>query len=520
LLNTPPSIYIEAVISQLTTEDEDVFADCLVPWDAQKAQVLENSDDGKDPFEGREKAIRVFFEGWFSQQEDDFEYHTKFLRQNVDPHEDCPDFNRRQKRHIGFLIYRDFRGLTRPITLEPTTLFGRLLLSQNVVPKNFEKVFSDISNVLSPVVQEQDFISLLNAYKAEIERFMPLTQDETSSLSFDLTDRTRSVVKEEAQLYTKDNVYLPIQKSGAGTRSLAILSMLTLIMRRRGRGILALEEPETFLFPHAQRRLIDECLSLADQLFVTTHSPFVLERLPVDGVGRVTRSPVGAVCWTPLKTENVKQINLYSKRLKSVHAEALMGRCVVLVEGDSDRWWLLGASRAMNRLKFENRFQEAFELQGIAVVSAESNGDIIKLGTFFSDAGLVTVGLFDQIDDLGLLETIYMANIPSIFLWGRGLEEILSKELPVAILKKLLTEAPHSRQALSNQADISTLSEIELRERAFNKLIAEKGSGSMHEWLISQLDIADFPITLKRLVDRISLHCSGEDRLMTQSLCR
>ena len=57
---------------------------------------------------------------------------------------------------------------------------------------------------------------------------------------------------------------------GAGTRSLAILAILTLIMRRRQRGILALEEPETFLFPHAQRRVMDECLDLADQTFVTT----------------------------------------------------------------------------------------------------------------------------------------------------------------------------------------------------------------------------------------------------------
>jgi len=67
-----------------------------------------------------------------------------------------------------------------------------------------------------------------------------------------------------------DDAELPLHKAGAGTRSLATLAMLTLIVRRRGRGILALEEPETFLFPHAQRRIIDECIALSNHYAIRT----------------------------------------------------------------------------------------------------------------------------------------------------------------------------------------------------------------------------------------------------------
>ena len=516
----PPTIYIEAILDDLSDDDEDIFSDFLIPWDPDTKSVVERSDEGEDPFVGKHKAIRVFFEAWYSEEEDDFIYYTKFLREETVSHDDCKDFTRLHKRQIGFLIYRDYRGLTRPITLDTSTLFGRLLQSQNVIPKNFEKVFSDISNVLSPIVTESDFVSLLNAYKTEIELFMPLSNQENSALTFDLTDRTRRAVKENAQLYSKDEIYLPLQKSGAGTRSLSILAMLTLIMRRRQGGILALEEPETFLFPHAQRRVIDECIDLADQIFVTTHSPFVLERIPVEGVGRVQRDGDGKITWQPINTSNVRRINLYSRRLKEVHCEALMGKGVIVVEGDSDRWWLLGASRIINRKEFEGIKQEAFELQGIAVVSADSNGEIIKLAEFFNEAGIKAIGFFDQINDTGLLSNIYSSPIPSVFIWGDGIEEILANELPIEILRVLLTEAPHSTQPLLSVPVVALMGQIDVRRAALQKLIHEKGSASMHDWLISLLDENSLPKTLKRVINIISLYITKNQPLSIQTIMR
>ena len=69
--------------------------------------------------------------------------------------------------------------------------------------------------------------------------------------------------------------------------------------------------------------MIDECLALATQTFVTTHSPFVLERLPVEAVGRIERSSDGTLRWIPLSTARLQNVNLYTRRLRSSHAEAL-----------------------------------------------------------------------------------------------------------------------------------------------------------------------------------------------------
>jgi putative ATP-dependent endonuclease of OLD family len=515
-----PRIRIEAVLADLDKSDEDYFRDNLVPWKTATREVVEETPEGTDPFATAVPAIRVVFEGWYDAEEDSFVHATFFLPHENLPRDDCHKFSREHKRQIGFLIYRDFRGLTRPITLEPTTLFGRLLSSQEVVPKNFEEVLVGIQQKLQPMTNEPEFISLLNSYKSECERFLALSQNDPSALSFELTDRTRSELKAISQLYVRDDIALPIQKMGAGTRSLALLAILTLIMRRRGRGILALEEPETFLFPHAQRRVIDECLALASQNFVTTHSPYVLERMPLEGVGRIVRDGDGHLSWTPLSSANVKAVNLYARRLRHSFCEALLGRGVVIVEGESDRWWINGASRILNQKVWKGNTIEALELNGIAVVSAETNGDVEKTARYFSDAGLKVACVVDWISDPGLIRNLCELSCPTIFLRQKGLEDVISQGLPLDLAKRVLTEALFSKSAPLAASAVTAMTDKQLREAVRATLIDNKGSAGMHEWILSHLDEKSLPDALGDIVDMVSRYMSGAVGLGALSLIK
>jgi putative ATP-dependent endonuclease of OLD family len=513
-----PTIRIDAVLSDLSEEDEDAFPNHLVPWRDNPPEVIDATEEGEDPFANAKTAIRVRFEGWYDPEEDDFLYETFFLPSKSMTREECHRFTREHKRRIGFLIYRDFRALTRPITLDPTTLFGRLLQSQEVIPQHFEEIINRLQGVLGLMTQDPDVEAILSAYKAEMERYLLLSPTSVSDLSFELTDGTRSQLKDIAQMHVLGAIPLPLQKSGAGTRSLAILAILTLIMRRRGRGILALEEPETFLFPHAQRRVIDECLAVSSQLFVTTHSPYILERMPVEGVGRIDRRQDGTVSYTALSTENVKQVNLYSRRLRHSFCEALLGRAVVIVEGESDRSWLSGTSRILNRVTWNGRLCEAFELQGIAVISTEGNRDICKTGTFFLDAGLKVIAIVDRINDPEIIDDLCGASFPSIFLRQTGLEAILAEQLPVEIVRRILLEAPHSRTPLRTPVDLSGMNESLVRGTCMEMLMQNKGSYFMHEWIISLLDETILPTTLKNIVDMVLRFVTGEVAIQTCSL--
>lgn len=514
-----PHIYIEVVLSDLDSNDEDHFVEKLVPWVEENRQIIESTEEGVDPFAGAKTAIRVFFEGWYDPIEDDFDFTTRFLRSAGMRIDDCPRFTKEDKRYIGFLIYRDFRALTRPITIEQSSLFSRLLFSQLVVPKNFESVLQGAQNALDPMVNEPDFKGILGAFQEELEKFLNLS-DADAELSFDLTDRTRKQVKANAQMYVNDGVMLPIQKMGAGTRSLIILSMLTLIMRRRKRGILALEEPETFLFPHAQRRVIDECLALATQTFITTHSPYVLERIPVEGVGRLVKKEDDDYEWKPLSTDNLKSVKLYTQRLRKVHCEALVGKAAMILEGDSDKCWLMGASRILNGKSINGIPFEALELQGISIISADTNGDIIKLGNFFLAAGLNVVGVFDRVDDAGLLKEVMDAAFPSLFIRQKGLEDVLSEGLPIDILKKFLMEAPHCKGRVFSTSEIQGLTDEDIRKASSEKLEDNKGALSMHEWLIEQVDESSLPASLVNLVFLSSQILNNRVNITTCSLIK
>lgn len=153
-----------------------MFHDVFVPWRPDERRVIEATDEGQDPFGGGAvPAIRVFFEAWYDRGEDDFECATCFLRREGVHRDECRPFTREHKRQVGFLIYRDFRALTRPVTLEPGMLFSRLLQSQEVSPAHFEEVLSSIQGCLAAMADEEDFRSVLAAYQTEIERFLALS---------------------------------------------------------------------------------------------------------------------------------------------------------------------------------------------------------------------------------------------------------------------------------------------------------------------------------------------------------
>jgi putative ATP-dependent endonuclease of OLD family len=146
----PPTIRIECVLTDLDEGDEDLFYKYLVPWESAARSVRESAPGDLDPFATAQKAIRIVFEGWDDPLEDDFAHKSYFLPAAALDRDDCEEVTRTHKRRIGFLIYRDFRGLTRPITLEPGVMFARLLESQEVAPKHFEEVLDRLQGAFEP----------------------------------------------------------------------------------------------------------------------------------------------------------------------------------------------------------------------------------------------------------------------------------------------------------------------------------------------------------------------------------
>lgn len=495
-----PTVRIVVVIADLSADDQRFFKDFLVAWDDSSKRVHEADDTDADPFEGREVAIRLVFEAWYDVAEDDFAQKSYFQRDVRVGRAECPTATREHKRRIGFLIYRDYRALSRPITLQDATLFARLLESQGAMPKRFEEVLDGLETALDALTEEEGLAGLVANYASELENILPLSSGASASLRFRLTDRTRKELRTAAQLYVDGAESMPIQKLGAGTRSIATLAMLMLIMRRRGRGILALEEPETYLFPHAQRRVIDECLSVATQALITTHSPYVLERIQSDDVLRIERRNDGEVMVTPLPALKAKGQNLYARKLRDGLGEALLGKAVLLVEGDSDRAWVLGASRVLHGQDAGGRRLEAFDLAGCAVVSADSNG-MKEMATFFAGAGLHVACTLDSTKDSSVVDGLTSQGTRVYVLRDRGLESLLARTLPIELQRSALVDSPVSRVAPKAAADVQEMPDNQVRKEFKSFLQSNKGTIALHEWLVSCLLPETVPKPLRDIIE-------------------
>lgn len=500
------TIRIEAVLTGITDDDLRDFSGVVVPWDAVTREVRESAEEGEDPFAGAETAIRVCFEGWYDPEEDDFAWRSYFRTDQRLSRDDSPSFTTKHRRRIGFLIYRDFRALHRPVTVEPYLLFGRLLQSQDAAPKQFENVLDALEGTIKPLFREADFARVVSEYREELQRYLPLATAGSGELSFEVTDRTREQVKAAAQLYISDELALPLQKMGAGTRSLAILAILLVIARKRGRGIIALEEPETFLFPHAQRRVLDEVTTLASQTFVTTHSPYVLERMPVESFQRLIRDGTG-VLLTRVLTTDTKTLSRIRERFRSQLSEALLGKGAIVVEEESVRLWILKASALLHAQKEDGKRIEALELQGVAVVTALGNGDVPTICQLLERAGLRVVGFLDQLTPAKLDDCLRKApGIPMLFHRRSGLEDLLLECLPSILVRQTLVENPYAKHQYTEE-EIAGWTAEQFASKARACFMNSKGHQPFHEWILDRVDMGSMPTTFKRVVTMAGGQC-------------
>ncbi|MEO8382208.1 MAG: AAA family ATPase [Acidobacteriota bacterium] len=494
---TAPAIKIEAVLTGLTDEDADLFDGVLVPWSAEHQNVVERAESGTDPFVGAERAIRPCFEAWFDAEEDAFTWLAFHRTDLLQPREKCERFTPKQKRAIGFLIYRDFRALHRPITLEPTGLFDRVLTATGSSARNFEAIFDRLAGAGGPLVEDDAFKSSLTAFADELARYLPVAPGE-APLRFEATDRTRTQARATLQLYVEGPTALPLQKHGAGTRSLAVLAMLLVILRTRGRGILALEEPETFLFPHAQRRVIEEVQRLAQQLFVTTHSPTILERLPITSLHRMHRAIDDTLTMTPVASDTsiVKNVR---RRLRRQLAEAFLGRAAVVVEEEATRIWLLQASSLLHGQVYDGEVCEAFDLAGISVISADGNGQVPELCDLLQRAGVTAFGLIDATKGISPVEASKFPMARIVHHDAMGLEDLLVASLGREAITAAMTEGPYVKEhSLTESMTALDAPAFDAKAREF--LRHNKGSIPFHEWLADRTPLATMPVALRKAV--------------------
>ncbi len=168
------------------------------------------------------------------------------------------------------------------------------------------------------------------------------------------------------------------EEVGSGMQNLILLSIFQAYAElSQGKAIFAIEEPELFLYPQAQRELYDnfQLLSANTQIFYTTHNPNFLNPQRAYEIELITKDKANG---TSLRKKNktfvnedyfkTKEFKIYA-HFNTYRNEIFFAKFVILVEGDSDKilWTTL----------IEEKWKIPLNKNGVSIIECGGKGGVM-----------------------------------------------------------------------------------------------------------------------------------------------
>ncbi len=237
---------------------------------------------------------------------------------------------------FGFLYLRALRTGSRALSLERGSLLDVLLRLQNVRTGLWEKAIerlrdldiekdaAELEPVLTSIEERPGKLHSRRARRAAL-------QSSTSPNS------PASICEKQCHSFSPCapiRWQVPFQQAGTGTLNTLVLALLSFIAELKPDSVIfAMEEPEIAVPPHTQRRIADYLLQKTTQAFVTSHSPYVIERFSPQNTFLLSRAQQGDVEVTRIGDATGLKENEYKRYARRGLSECMLGKGVIVVEG-------------------------------------------------------------------------------------------------------------------------------------------------------------------------------------------
>jgi putative ATP-dependent endonuclease of OLD family len=192
--------------------------------------------------------------------------------------------------------------------------------------------------------------------------------------------------------------------------------------------IFAMEEPEIAIPPYTQRRITETLFKISNQIFITSHSPYISEKFLLEDI-LVLENRDGILISNRVNNDLIKE-KILRRDFRNRFAEGIMSRGILAVEGISDDLVLHYISEKLDKWKDD---YISLDILGITIVNNEGSGNINKLGQFFKSLNIKTYAFYDEGTDID--DKFF--NIAKNNRY-KGLEELIVEETPIIKLMEFL----------------------------------------------------------------------------------
>jgi len=393
-----PKIKIEVVVTDLNQDQETRFSNNIEWWDSKSNSLLEGPPAEATDGDNISSALRVHFIGLYDEEEDDFIGETYFCSPQLE-NDTFTKFGRSDKRICGFLFLRTIRTGSRALSLEKGSLLDVILRLQELRPKMWEDILSELRQIPIAENPEIGISPILEEVQKSVRSYVP--SEWATDPHLRVSDLTRVHLRKLLTVFMgtgakidEDTEYAaPFQHQGTGTINTLVLSLLTMIAELKQNVIFAMEEPEIAIPPHTQKRIVNSVTGKSAQAIFTSHSPYILEEFDPKNilvVKKINGELTGAAASYPPAVKPKK----YREEFKRRFCETLLARRVLIAEGRTEYEAFTTAARRLNDLNPDN--YASLEALGIAVINAETDSQIHPLGKFYRDLGKEVFGVFDR----------------------------------------------------------------------------------------------------------------------------
>ena len=501
----PIPILIEAVLTDLSEKAKNTFGGHLEFWNTAEKRLLDIGEIEQTDVVGVEPCLRLLLRGEYDPEEDEFWAKTFYSRSpGEEDEETLTEVYRQSKREIGFLYLRALRTGSRALSLERGSLLDILLRLGQFRPQLWEDTRKKLINLDPPLDDSIGTLRpVLDNIEARIKQYISLDSTDKPTRLF-VSQLTREHLRKTVSFFmstSRDQKPVPFQELGTGTLNTLVFALLSAIAELKKENVIfAMEEPEIAISPHTQRRIVDYLLKNTSQSFVTSHSPYVIEKFAPEQIKILRRDENATVTITPVTLSTGIKPKLFQRKLRHSIAEAILGQGVIIGEGLVEFQVLRAASDVMETADDGNY---PFDLSGVTFFDSGGDGSLSDYGAFFRSLGLKAFAFYDKkertADQIAVISNNFDLNKQTDY---SDVEKLLSDETPVDVQWTFLRSLSDAGVVRNPVIPAVRPTDDEIRRLTTQILVDKKGDGRGAE-LIKLCTVEQLPASIREFLESV-----------------